>query len=264
MATKPNHRNQINLTVIILTRQPSAFLPLTQTSQHMENFIFYSYLSSAIAYSALLLFALSRRAHNASFIAASLFSGLWSAKIAHTSAGPHLFLADTLIYETLRNASLFILLISLLAQQQYGSIFRYITRSHLTHPIGALIIFTLCIEASSDILDLIRAWINIDPRFFSHVLFAVIGLFLIEQLYRNTPLNQRWNLKFICLGVGALFVVDLIVYSKSLLYKQLDITLWQSRGIINTLITPLLAISLSRIEPIYINAQQSTPRKTVF
>lgn len=174
------------------------------------------------------------------------------------------FLADTLVYESLRDVSWFLLLATLLSRQLYGNALHYIVESRLMRPIGLLIVFTLSIEAFPKFLDIIRSWLNLDPRFFAHVVFAVFGLILIEQLYRNTPLAQRWNIKFICLGLGAIFAVDLIVYSKSLLYKQIDIALWQSRGIINALTTPLLALSLSRIDAFNFKVIQTYPRRAIF
>ena len=57
---------------------------------------------------------------------------------------------------------------------------------------------------------------------FGHVLLAVAGLVLVEQIYRNTPLDQRWAIKFLCIGVGGLFVYDFYMYANGLLFKQLD------------------------------------------
>ena len=37
------------------------------------------------------------------------------------------------------------------------------------------------------------------------VAMAIIGMILVEQLYRNTPVKQRWGIKFACLGIGGDF-----------------------------------------------------------
>ena len=42
------------------------------------------------------------------------------------------------------------------------------------------------------------------------VAMALLEMILVEQLYRNTPVKQRWGIKFACLGM-AVFLVRLIV-----------------------------------------------------
>ena len=37
------------------------------------------------------------------------------------------------------------------------------------------------------------------------VAMAIVGMILVEQLYRNTPVKQRWGIKFACLGIGGDF-----------------------------------------------------------
>ena len=229
----------------------------------MENFLIYSYLVSTFAYLFLLVFAVLQKQRSPAFITAAFCSMLWSASIVYTTVDPQFFLADTLIYETIRNLAWLFLCSKLLSKQQHANVFQYFAQSNLIYPIAVLTLYTLSIETFPNILDFIHLRTNIDPRFLSHVLFSIMGLIVIEQLYRNTPLNFRWNIKFLCLGLGALFVVDLLVYSKSLLYKRLDLNLWQSRGFISASITPFLAVSLSRL-----NSDQSyyhtVPRKIVF
>jgi putative PEP-CTERM system histidine kinase len=61
-----------------------------------------------------------------------------------------------------------------------------------------------------------------------------------------------------------LFAVDLLVYSKSLLFSRLDFSLWQSRGVINALMAPFLAVTLSRLKLSSHGTELTTPRKTIF
>jgi putative PEP-CTERM system histidine kinase len=78
------------------------------------------------------------------------------------------------------------------------------------------------------------------------LLLAIIGLVLVEQIYRNVRPEKRWNIKFLCMGLGALFAFDLFLYSDALLFDQVDQMLWDARGIANVLSIPLLAISAKR------------------
>ena len=47
-----------------------------------------------------------------------------------------------------------------------------------------------------------------DLRLLLHVVLIITGLALIEQIYRNTPWEQRWGIKYLTLGVGTLLVID--------------------------------------------------------
>ena len=49
-------------------------------------------------------------------------------------------------------------------------------------------------------------------------------------------------------GSGWGIYIDFIVYSKSLLFAQIDSSLWNSRGFLNALIVPLLAVSILRLQ----------------
>ena len=230
----------------------------------MQNFIFYSYTIASIAYSALFLFAVSRTKKHWLFNIAVLFSIIWCVNVVRATQDNQFFIADSLFFETLRNLSWFLWITALLSNQHYGNNYQYIFRSLPALTVGLFFLFMGIIETFPKALDFIRIRMDTDPRFFAHVVFAVLGLILIEQLYRNTPLNQRWHIKYICLSLAALFLMDLTVYSKSLLYKHLDMPLWQSRGILNALMVPLLAISIPRLNLPGTNNSQTLPRKTIF
>lgn len=79
-----------------------------------------------------------------------------------------------------------------------------------------------------------------------YLALAVGGLWLVEMLYRNTPREQRWSIKFLCLGIGGMFAYDLFLYSHALLFSQVSGALWESRGVIHALVVPLIGISVAR------------------
>ncbi|MDB4409298.1 PEP-CTERM system histidine kinase PrsK [Gammaproteobacteria bacterium] len=82
--------------------------------------------------------------------------------------------------------------------------------------------------------------------FLGYVLLSVAGLFLIENLYRNTRAEQRWGIKFLCLGIGGMFAYDFFMYAQALLFNQLDLNLWAARGAVFMLVAPLIGISVAR------------------
>ncbi|MDH5764374.1 MAG: PEP-CTERM system histidine kinase PrsK [Gammaproteobacteria bacterium] len=96
----------------------------------------------------------------------------------------------------------------------------------------------------------------------SHLLLSVIGIVLVEQLYRNTQPEQRWVIKFLCLGLGGMYVFDFYMYSDGLLYKRIDLTLWHARGFVDALVVPLIGIAVIR-DPLW-SPEIFISRKVVF
>jgi putative PEP-CTERM system histidine kinase len=78
------------------------------------------------------------------------------------------------------------------------------------------------------------------------VLLSVIGLVLVEQVYRGSRPADRWAIKFLCLGLGGLFVYDFYLYAQAALFNALDAEVWAARGYVAALVTPLIAVSAAR------------------
>jgi putative PEP-CTERM system histidine kinase len=230
----------------------------------MASYIYYSYLSATIAYSLLFLLAIFNKSRSLPFIFAIGVSLLWTTDIVIKALSPSQNFVDSTYFETLRNAAWFFLISILLSKQRYGNRYGLLLKSKTSYFVGLFILFVLLLEIFPTFGEFLHRIFQTSPRLFAHVLFAIFGLILIEQLYRNTPLKERWHVKFFCIGLAALFLVDLIVYCKSLLFVHLDFALWQSRGIINALIAPLLAISIKRLNMHSDVSSCSSPRKTVF
>lgn len=87
---------------------------------------------------------------------------------------------------------------------------------------------------------------RVDVVLFAGILEAVFGLLLVEQVFRNRLPARRWEIKHLCLGLGAVFVYDLFFYSDGLLMQHLDEHAWEARGLVNALIVPLIAVSAAR------------------
>ncbi|MDO8860438.1 PEP-CTERM system histidine kinase PrsK [Haliea sp. E1-2-M8] len=94
------------------------------------------------------------------------------------------------------------------------------------------------------------------------LVLALAGLLLIEQLYRNAAPEERWALKFLCLGLGAIFTWDFFMYSEALLFRQLNPDLLQARGLVNAVVAPLLGVAFARYGSWRVQLQVS--RQAVF
>jgi len=94
------------------------------------------------------------------------------------------------------------------------------------------------------------------------ILLAVIGLLILENLFRNADESGRWAIKHLCFGLGIIFAYDFFLYADAALVYEVDETLYQARGIVNALVVPLIAISASRYREWEINIHVS--RRVVF
>nr|WP_158651908.1 XrtA/PEP-CTERM system histidine kinase PrsK [Marinobacterium profundum] len=80
----------------------------------------------------------------------------------------------------------------------------------------------------------------------SPFMLVILALILLEQWYRNIPGEQRWSVKFFCVGTAVVFGYDFLLYSEALLFNRVDATLWQVRGLVCAVVAPLMAVSIAR------------------
>lgn len=85
-----------------------------------------------------------------------------------------------------------------------------------------------------------------DYQYIIQLMLALCGIVLIEQLYRNVKLERRWAIKYLCLGLLGSYAFSFYMYSDAILSGHLDSSLWQSRGYVEALLVPLLALSISK------------------
>lgn len=81
---------------------------------------------------------------------------------------------------------------------------------------------------------------------FQALSMIVLGLILVEQLFRNVSEDSRWNIKPLCLGLGGIFVFDLYLYSDALMFSRIDADAFAVRGFVSALVIPLFVISTLR------------------
>ena len=88
-----------------------------------------------------------------------------------------------------------------------------------------------------------------DPVRAVHAVFlagVVFGLVLVEQLFRNVPVESRWGLKPLCLALAAGYIFDLYFFADGFLFGRPDGDIWAARGFIATVLIPLIALSAAR------------------
>ncbi|NMG76307.1 XrtA/PEP-CTERM system histidine kinase PrsK [Aromatoleum diolicum] len=75
---------------------------------------------------------------------------------------------------------------------------------------------------------------------------AVLGLVLVEQLFRGMPGESRWGLKPLCLALSAGYIFELYLFADGFLFGRLDADVWGVRGVAHALTIPLIALSAGR------------------
>jgi putative PEP-CTERM system histidine kinase len=78
------------------------------------------------------------------------------------------------------------------------------------------------------------------------VLASVLGLLLLENIYRNSRPDGRWGLKPLCLGLAVIFVFDFFLHANGILSHGIDDRYVASRGFVDTLAAPLLLLAVAR------------------
>ena len=109
---------------------------------------------------------------------------------------------------------------------------------------GILLLAILALFALQ--FGLFPAFADLNMQVFGHVILAIIGLVLIEQLYRNTRYDQRWNIKFLCFALGGLFAYNFYLFSDALLFQKINPDIWAARGAIVAMLMPFIAIAVAR------------------
>lgn len=208
-----------------------------------------SYATSSVFFFALLLVLLAGRSGVSfkRFLAlASAASGLWATAAALQAAFDTTLIVSQLL-ELARDLSWLAFLLHMLNARADGN--RVMTTGLRTAR-NAIYAFTLV----TMLLALYRYFggsslsffVGFDYALAGHLLLAVVGLVLLEQILRNTPVDLLRAIKYLCLGIGGMFVYDFYLYSDALLFQRIDPALWEARGFVNALVVPVIGISLAR------------------
>lgn len=173
---------------------------------------------------------------------ASVLSAIWAGFAAYQASQGYHVSVYMLVAEILRDAGWlgFLLLIVAKARQQTMARSLLWIGGSLT----LVVMFILGYVALGG-LD-IPVGLGFGLQVFLFLALALLGLILVEQIFRNTPLESRWSIKYLCLGLGGLFAYDFYLYSDAFLLKNLDEEIWGARGYINAIVMPLIAVSAAR------------------
>ncbi|MGK0499539.1 MAG: putative PEP-CTERM system histidine kinase [Oceanicoccus sp.] len=205
-----------------------------------ENYIAYMSYSAGGALFAPMTLALlhlwKRQLVHISLLIASVISIAWLLAIAanyngYTLDRSHLLLLETLRYGSWISALLYSL--EFTNQQPLPTRFKY--SLHSIWLLSLAIILGLAMLDHPLLLDSnLLIW--------NSLILSILGLVCVEQLYRNA--NQHRMMKLLSISIGGLFAYDIYLFAYSLIFNQIDVGLWQSRGAINGLAAFILGIGM--------------------
>ncbi len=212
----------------------------------------FSYTTATIAYLVLSILLLTNwrgHMHGKALTLACLFSTLWASTLTYQAATQEQqisILTDFL--EILRNIGWTIFLMILLGLfRKKESFSSYEIRPTIVVGIVLYLAFSIVSLYSHNELNVSSSEpFSFKTSILISVAMAIVGMILVEELYRNTPTKQRWGIKFVCLGIGGVFAYDFYLYSDALLFGYVNPEIWAARGIVNAITVPLVAVSAAR------------------
>lgn len=111
-------------------------------------------------------------------------------------------------------------------------------------PVMLLTLSLICnamVGQQTNVSALAARWLVI-----SQLVWAVLGLLLVEQVFRNQSEQSRWGAKPLCLGLGGLFVYDIYLFSQALMFGGFDLDSLAARSLVHAVAVPLLLMASSR------------------
>ena len=106
----------------------------------------------------------------------------------------------------------------------------------------------------SSALEYAVGWqlINGKVKLMGQIALSLLGISLVEQIWRNSLSFGRSSVKYVCIGVATIFAFDFLMYADALLFGKLSSAFWNARGGVNALIVPLFAVNMlnTRKQPV--------------
>lgn len=208
----------------------------------MADVAFWGYGLAATAYLAFALyifFAWRGGLPGGVLLGAALLSCLWAGASAGYARMPvhALFVAATLL-DVLR-AGAWLLFLVMLLRPLWGGRLKWpglLAAAVVGAQVLALGVDPFAGDPSLYLKPMLSAWL-------AH---AIVGLMLVEQLFRGLPLASRWAIKPLCIALGAGYIFELYLFADATLFSRLDEDVWAVRGFAHALLIPLIALSGTR------------------
>jgi len=210
----------------------------------------YSHVLAAVAYSifavALLRGSLAQRNNNAaqlSFTAAIVLSAAWAvASLAGQLTGNVLYAIGGGLLDLARYVAWFVFAFVLLRPSRPRQRGRLVVLGSL----GAIAAIAIVTLVAAGALGPQRPGALARNVPLASLALPVLGLILVEQLFRNAAEASRWHTKPLCLGLACIFLFDIYLHSNVLLFGQFDADSVTIRSAVHALPVALLYVATKR------------------
>jgi len=203
---------------------------------------FYSYIFASLGFLGLLLLLLTTSISSLSsklLFFSVLCTAIWCCLVG-VGGMYDLPIIFTFIPEVLKSFAWGLLCMNLLLKEEkLISLFSFKHQFSWFFPTVGLsfLILTLAINGLLDDIYLL---------FMSLLTLSISHLIMIEFLYRQGSSDFKWGFKPLAIAIAAYAIIDLTIYSTSILTTQLNHQLFWARGAIYLLLVPLLIIGIKR------------------
>ena len=212
-----------------------------------------SYATAAIAYA--LLAALVgtrylRRDIDRSILLAAIVSTIWATSLVTQSLWEQPGFFIRYLLELLRDAAWVVVLFALLRDAFRTANIKGGLRRTMVAATLVLIIALIGCGALEYFLNI--SILAGKTKVVGQIALALLGLSLVEQIWRNAISFGRSSMKYVCIAVASLFAFDFFMYADALLFGQIADSFWDARGLINAAIVPLFAVNVinTRKQPV--------------
>ncbi|WP_286219870.1 XrtA/PEP-CTERM system histidine kinase PrsK [Marinobacter apostichopi] len=219
----------------------------------LSDFSVISHVAAALTFGLLAVLVVTRytrRDIDRALFLAAIVTTLWSSALIIQSfwGFPSFFIRYLL--ELLRYSAWILLLFAMLRNSfRQGSL-----TGQLKQILGVSTVVLLVLLVGFGMLEYVfgLSILSGKTRLLGQIALSLLGLSLVEQIWRNSPGFGRSSMKYLCISIATLFAFDFFMYADALLFGQVSDSFWNARGFVNALLVPLFAINVinTRKQPV--------------
>jgi len=219
----------------------------------LRDFSLISYGSAAAVFAVLSVFVATRylrRDIDRGLFLAAFVTTLWAGTLVAQDIWGHPGFLIRYLLELLRDTAWILLLFAMLRTAfRQGRL-----AGQMKKVLGAatfVLIVTLITLGAIEFIFSVDI-VNGKTMLLGQIALSLLGLSLVEQIWRNSPAFGRSSLKYLCIGIATLFAFDFFMYADALLFGKVSEAFWNARGFVNAALMPLFAINVinTRKQPV--------------
>jgi putative PEP-CTERM system histidine kinase len=176
-------------------------------------------------------------------IGASLVSAAWAGMLAYAIWSVGSLSAWLPILDAVHTAAWVLFLAGMLTASAQAKLATRVGRG-LGISAVALVVLAILFRGPAEGISAVA--IGNQTVFLALLGLPLLGLLGLEQIFRNSTFEQRRVLRPLSLGVGAVFAIDVFVYSQAVLFGEVNSTFWLLRGVANAGAAPLVLLAVKR------------------